>query len=119
MLMQKENDTKRSFPTTSSNYEYKNTKTIPQTSEPKPIVCNGCGRTGHEHSKCGLKNHPDFNKNPNVPWHKSAKGQEWRKKVDKFNNPYETLPFDHALDGSPFKDYDPSLKRRSVSIRKP
>ena len=113
MLMQKENDTKRSFPTTSSNYEYKNTKTIPQTSEPKPIVCNGCGRTGHEHSKCGLKNHPDFNKNPNVPWHKSAKGQEWRKKVDKFNNPYETLPFDHALDGSPFKDYDPSLKRRS------
>lgn len=52
-------------------------------------LCNGCGKSGHSHSKCLKSDHPDFNRNPkesfwNTPTDKaysklgSIKGQKLR-----------------------------------------
>lgn len=113
----KPNDRKRTFSGNHKN-EVNPVQTNNGTNDPKEkLLCSGCGRAGHDHTKCGLRNHPDFNKNSNISWSQSFKGLEWKKKTDKSGRSYDTLPFDFDLEGRPFKDYDQSLRKKGNEDR--
>jgi len=55
---------------------------------PRTMICNGCGRTNHAYEECKGSTHPDFNKDPNVPWDKSPNGIAWAQRLDKFGKPF-------------------------------
>ncbi len=61
-------------------------------------ICSGCGRRNHSFKDCNLSEHPDFNKDSNIPWYESTPGKAWATFKTKEGKPFSVLPRNLTLD---------------------
>ena len=65
---------------------------------PSTELCTGCGRKGHSAAKClAASYHPDFNRDPNIPWAQSQSDISW------FGKGKTALPFTYDLAGNQYE----------------
>ena len=86
-----------SKPAAQSNKAIPNYNTSKGSNNQSSNQCKGCGGSGHDASKCHLRDHPDWNHDHTIHWKDSVPGKQWtarRKLTTVF------LPKSVSLDGT-------------------